>query len=72
MNTNRKKQLLVNAWAITTFTFLLGLVIYAGCIEWTQDLTRKRMFTMYFVDWAPWSYIILGNALVFIIYMRRT
>ena len=67
----RNKQMLTIAWAIVTILSILVLTVYAGYTEWTQDLTRKQLAILYFVDWAPWSYAILLNALGFYIYIQR-
>ncbi|MDG1949777.1 MAG: hypothetical protein P8J32_03045, partial [bacterium] len=44
----RSKRTLLNVWAVVSVILLLGLTLYALYYEWTEDLTRKQMFMMYF------------------------
>jgi hypothetical protein len=65
-----KKQI-INVWAVLTILALLGLVGIGFHAEWVQDLGKQAAFKYYFVELAPWSYVILGNALGFIIFIQR-
>jgi len=64
-----KKPILL-MWMVTTVATFCVLVVYGAYIEYVDNLTKAASAKFFFVDLAVYTYPILTNVVIFLIYSK--